>query len=242
MVWIVLGLALIPIQLFVTAPFGRHLILRWGPVMDNRTGWIIMELISPLILWASFVGSGAKLSTPVLILMGLWTAHYINRSVIYPSRLRTTGKKIPVLIVVSAIAFNAVNGWTNGTYFGTGWGNYTIDWLIDPRFIAGVAIMLVGSAINLKADTTLLKLRSKGESGYKIPRGGLFERISCPNFFGEIIEWAGFAIACWSLPALGFAVWTAANLIPRALSHHRWYREHFENYPKNRRAIIPGML
>jgi hypothetical protein len=47
---------------------------------------------------------------------------------------------------------------------------------------------------------------------------------------------------CWSLPALSFAIWTAANLAPRALSHHAWYRARFADYPKQRRALIPFML
>ena len=240
--WIVLGLVLIPVQLLVTAPFGRHSSRRWGPVMDNRIGWVIMELISPVALWASFLWSGAHTSAAAMILMTLWTAHYINRSVIYPMRIRTLGKKIPVLIVVFAICFNAVNGWTNGSYFGSDWGGYSRDWLLDPRFAAGLVVMLCGVAINLKADATLLKLRSRHDTGYEVPWGGLFEHVSCPNFFGEIVEWTGFAIACWNLPALGFAVWTAANLIPRALSHHRWYLENFENYPGKRRAVIPWVL
>jgi hypothetical protein len=70
----------------------------------------------------------------------------------------------------------------------------------------------------------------------------LFEWISCPNLFGEIVEWFGFALMCWSLPALSFAIWTAANLIPRALSHHAWYRGHFPDYPQARRAVIPFVL
>ena len=57
---------------------------------------------------------------------------------------------------------------------------------------------------------------------------------------GEIIEWSGFALMCWNLPALSFAVWTAANLIPRALSHHAWYRRTFPDYPPGRKAVIPG--
>lgn len=34
---------------------------------------------------------------------------------------------------------------------------------------------------------------------------------------GEIIEWIGFAVACWSLPAAAFAIYTIANLAPRAI-------------------------
>ena len=70
----------------------------------------------------------------------------------------------------------------------------------------------------------------------------MFRYVSCPNHFGEIVEWAGFAVMCWNLPALSFAVWTAGNLIPRALSHHRWYRERFPDYPPERKAVIPFVL
>lgn len=44
------------------------------------------------------------------------------------------------------------------------------------------------------------------------------------------------------LSALAFALWTAANLIPRALWRHRWYRQTFPDYPPSRRAVIPGVL
>ncbi len=240
--WIALALVLIPLQLFITAPFGRHTSFNWGPVMDNRTGWIIMELVSLIALWSSFYFSGATSSLPVWILLGLWSAHYLNRSLIYPFRIRTQAKKIPLFIVASAIFFNSFNGWSNGTYFGAGWGDYTSDWLFDPRFIGGLGLMVIGATINIRADNILLRLRGSTDTGYQIPRGGLFEKISCPNFLGEIIEWTGFAIACWNLPALGFAVWTAANLIPRALSHHRWYKQEFDDYPASRRALIPAIL
>jgi len=45
----------------------------------------------------------------------------------------------------------------------------------------------------------------------------------------------------WSLPALSFAIWTAANLGPRARTHHRWYQQTFADYPPERRALIPKL-
>jgi len=39
-----------------------------------------------------------------------------------------------------------------------------------------------------------------------------------------------------------FLIWVIANLFPRALSHHKWYKEKFSDYPKNRKAIIPGII
>ena len=61
------------------------------------------------------------------------------------------------------------------------------------------------------------------------------------NYFGEIVEWAGFAIAAWSLPALAFAIFTFCNLAPRAWQHHQWYKEKIDDYPIHRRAVLPGL-
>ena len=70
----------------------------------------------------------------------------------------------------------------------------------------------------------------------------MFRLISCPNHLGEIIEWTGFFIIALNLPALSFTLWTFFNLVPRALNHHEWYKEYFDNYPKNRKAVIPYIL
>jgi hypothetical protein len=44
------------------------------------------------------------------------------------------------------------------------------------------------------------------------------------------------------MPALSFAIWTIANLLPRALQHHRWYQQTFSEYPAERKAVIPFIL
>ena len=103
-------------------------------------------------------------------------------------------------------------------------------------------MFVTGVIINLQSDHILISLRKGNEKGYKIPYGGLFKYISCPNHFGEMVEWIGFAIMAWSLPAFSFALWTIANLLPRAMSHHRWYKAYFEDYPKGRRAAIPFLV
>jgi len=65
-------------------------------------------------------------------------------------------------------------------------------------------------------------------SHYSVPRGGMFEYVSSPHYFGELIEWGGFCIACnFSLASISFVVWAAANLVPRAIHTHKWYNEKF---------------
>lgn len=240
--WIALALLLFPIQIFVTAPYGRHARDGWGPKISNRLGWFLMEFVSLGVFAGLFLTGPVPKSAPMWVFFAFWTGHYINRSLIFPWRVRTTGKTIPVLIVVCAIFFNAVNAGLNGYYLGS-LATYPVAWLWDVRFIAGALMFVAGAFINIRADNALIALRkSGGASDYAIPRGGAFELVSCANHFGEIVQWSGFALACWNLPALSFAIWTAANLIPRSLSHQAWYRRHFADYPPARKAVIPFLL
>lgn len=235
--WIILALILTPIQLKIIVPYGRHVHNKWGLMIDNKLGWILMEIVSPLVLvFLLFRSQTPNFTT--LFIAGLWLIHYFNRSIIFPFRIKTKGKKMPLTIALSAIFFNSINAGLNGYYLGKFGNNYTIEWLFDGRFIIGLCLFLTGAIINIQSDNILLNLRKSGEKGYKIPKGGLFKYISCPNHFGEIVEWLGFAILCWNLPALSFAIWTAANLIPRALAHHQWYQKNFATYPKERKALV----
>jgi len=238
--WIGLALLLLPVQLLITAPYGRHVHGGWGPRISNRLGWFMMEFVSLAVFGALFLAGPAAKTAPMWVFFALWSAHYANRSLIYPWRTRTGGKTIPLAIVASAVSFNVINAGLNGYYLG--WlAHYPTSGLADARFIAGLILFVAGAAANLWADNRLISLRSAGTE-YAIPRGGLFERVSCPNHLGEIVEWSGFALMCWNLPALSFVIWTAANLIPRALSHHRWYRVRFADYPAERRAVIPFLM
>ena len=140
-----------------------------------------------------------------------------------------------------AILFNLLNNWVNARQV-SALGDYPASWLSSPRFLVGCALFLGGFALNVASDRALRNLRAPGETGYKIPRGGAFELVTAPNYLGEIVEWTGWAIATWSPAGLAFAVYTFANLAPRAITHHRWYRERFPDYPRGRRALLPFLL
>jgi steroid 5-alpha reductase family enzyme len=151
---------------------------------------------------------------------------------------------MPVAIVFMAIGFNFVNGFINGYYLGTIATDsiYPLSYLYDMRFIGGILLFFIGLFINWQSDHILIHLRKPGETGYIIPRNGVFRFVSCPNHFGEIVEWLGFAMMTWCSPALAFALWTIVNLVPRALHHHKWYKETFPDYPKSRKAVFPFVL
>lgn len=242
-IWTGIAVIVFLVLLFVTAPYGRHSKRTWGVTIPDRIGWFIME-IPALIIFILLVLTGkAEKTTVVWIIAALYTMHYVNRAVIYPWRIRTAGKRMPLVIALMAVIFNFVNAGFLGYYTGTLHDHYTYEWLFDIRFIAGLVLFAAGMTINISSDEKLIHLRLKKKNdGYQIPRGGLFEKISCPNFFGEITEWLGYAILCWSLPAFSFFVWTFCNLVPRGLAHHKWYRSHFPDYPPERKALFPFIL
>lgn len=239
--WIIVAVVVFLVLLKIAAPYGRHTTSKWGPLISNKWGWMIMELPVLIVLYIMIFPDIILFSLAPVVMIGLFSLHYIHRIFIFPFRLHTKGKKMPVIIMLSAIFFNIMNGFSFGYYF-SHFANYTNAWLSGPRFIIGIILFFTGLLINWKADNVLINLRKPTETIYKIPNGWLFNKVSCANLFGELIEWLGFAILCWNLPAVTFFIWTAANLIPRALAHHKWYKEKFNDYPQNRKAIIPHVL
>jgi protein-S-isoprenylcysteine O-methyltransferase Ste14 len=225
---------------FVTAPYGRHERKGWGPAMPTRWAWVIMESPAVIAFAGIYLLGQHRFSVAPLVLLGLWQLHYVNRTFVFPFRLKVEGKTTPIAVAAMAIVFNLFNAYVNARQI-SHLGSYEVSWLTDPRFLVGVAMFLAGRHINVEADRRLVALREEGE-GYRIPRGWLYRYISCPNYFGEIIEWLGWAVATWSLAGASFAIFTIANLAPRAIAHHRWYREKFPDYPTERKALVPFLV
>ncbi len=238
---LVVAVAVFIALLFVSAPYGRHIRRGWGPLLPNIAGWMLMEAPAALVFAFFFAIGTAPKNLILMLFFALWELHYIHRAFIYPLTLRDGRKKMPAGVVLLGIGFNLGNAYANGRFLFSLSGGYPLSWLSDPRFIVGVALFLVGYLTNRWADLSLRQLRQPGEMGYRIPYGGLFRWISCPNYLAEMVEWFGWALATWSLAGLAFAVWTTANLAPRARSHHAWYHATFPDYPPERKALIPGV-
>lgn len=241
-IWIGIGLVIFFVLLKITAPYGRHTQSNWGPMISNKAGWILMELPTLIIPGIFYFTGTSEKNAITWILYLLYTFHYVNRVMVFPFRIRTKGKQMPVSIVLMAICFNVVNGFILGYFLGNFGEIYTINWLWSTPFILGFIMFVAGMAINMKSDNILIKIRAANYKGYKIPQGGLFKYLSCPNLFGEIIEWIGFAIMTWNIAGASFAIWTITNLIPRAIDHHKWYQEKYPDYPYERKAIIPFVI
>ncbi len=242
LVWLELLLA-IPVFIaltYVSAPYGRYARTGWGPTLPARLAWFLMEFPAAVLFAAVSLVGGRRAEAAPIVFLALWQAHYLHRSVVYPLKMRA-GRSVPGAMVVLAVAFHLLNATANAAWV-SDLAAYPAAWLGGPRFLAGAAVFLGGLALNVWSDRILRRLRAPGDSAYRVPRGGPFEWVSCPNYLGEILEWAGWAVATWSLAGAAFAIFTAANLVPRALAHHEWYHQRFADYPPERKALIPFAL
>lgn len=239
--WFILAAIVAIILRFVPAPYGRHLRPKWGPGLRKSLGWMIMEAPAAIVFALFFAVGCAPVNVPHFLFFLLWEAHYLHRSFLYPFLLRGRKKTMPLSVVAMGATFNLVNSYLNGRYLFTFSGGYPEDWLLDPRFIAGVILFISGYILNRYSDQILRGLRGPEDDGYRIPSGGFYRWVTCPNYLGEITQWCGWALATWSLAGLSFAFWTLIVLSTRARSHHLWYRRNFPDYPPERRVLLPGL-
>ena len=226
-------------------------VLRWDPVgrlgtrglgsqMNAQLGWFVYELPALLTYPLIYLIVGNRHLVGDVVL-GLWLLHYVHRSLIWCWLIPKRDGVVSMSLVLSSISFNLINGGLLGWYMAFA-ADYPDQWLLDPRAIVGILLFIVGAKLNIWSDYRMRRLRIEAKGGPVVPAGRPFNQICCPNLAGEMVEWIGFALLTWSLPGLAFALWTIANLVPRALWRRDWYRENFETFPKNRAALIPGVL
>ena len=227
---------------FVTAGYGVFYNKKWGPSVPNKIGWILME--SPVFIAMILLCVFSERSTNIvcLIFLILFEIHYFQRSFIFPFLIR--GKSVmPLSVILMGVVFNTLNALMQG-----GWifyvapeNMYEMSWLTTPQFIIGTLIFFAGMIINIHSDNIIRHLRKPGDTKHYLPKKGMFKYVTSANYFGEFVEWCGFAILTWSLAGAVFALWTFANLAPRAAKIYDNYKKEFgdELDTKKVKRILP---
>jgi len=228
-------------------PYGRFASDQWGVNLSPRVGWFLMELPATLsFVFFYFQGRNRFELVPLFFLL-VWLVHYANRGFVFPYLIRSPkGAKasFSIMIVVMGWIVTTLHGYLNAAFISDLGTHFTVAWFTDPRFIIGITLYYASFVLNIQSDAIIRNLRGReelerGSKVYRIPRGGLFRYVTNPSYLTEITAFAGFAIATWSLGATFILLITIANLVPRALQTHRWYREKFPDYPGERRVLIP---
>lgn len=236
--------------MFAQSPYGRFASDKYGINLNPKLGWWLMEIPATAVFVYFFLTSdSSQWQVTTLLLGGLWMLHYGNRGWFFPLSIRVapgTKSSFSVMVMSMGMFVTAIHAYLNAEWFTRLGTHLTPDWLSDPRFIAGLCVYAVGLFLILTSEYVVRNLRSANpapdEPKYKIPQGFGYNWVSSPQYLGELIAWAGFAILTWGLPGVMIFLISAGNLVPRAFATHKWYHEKFSDYPSNRKALIPYVL
>ena len=240
----VLALIVFICLFFVDAGYGQFRSKKWGVSVPNKIGWFLMEFpIFALMCWFFF--NSGRVQLPYLIFFIIFQIHYFQRVFVFPMLLK--GKsQMPLAIVLMGVVFNSLNalmqaGWlfyiSPADYYGE-------NWLCSPQFIIGTILFFAGFAINIDSDYIIRHLRKPGDTKHYLPKKHLFKYVTSANYFGELLEWIGFAVLTFSWAGAVFAWWTFANLAPRAVrlnkKYHAEFKDEFEQH--NPKSILPFVM
>ncbi|HHX84258.1 MAG TPA: 3-oxo-5-alpha-steroid 4-dehydrogenase [Actinomycetales bacterium] len=237
--------------LFYRAPYGRFGDAAGGIGLPPRVGWFLMELPATVSFVVFFLAGRNSAEAVPLFFLGVWLVHYGNRGFVFPLLMRVQrGARASFgwLVIGAGWLVTTLHGYLNAVWVSEISDQYSTDWFTDPRFLVGMAVYVCGFVGNLHSDHIIRTLRTRreianGDKVYRIPRGGLFRWVTSPSYLTEIVSFVGLAIAMWSPAACFVLLVTVANLVPRAFQTHAWYRERFgDEYPPERRALVPGLL
>ena len=243
--WVMSAVALVVFiaLYFVKAGYGMFRTASWGISINNKLAWVLMEAPVFIVMFGLWGKSGAGFAVPVYFFFLLFQLHYLQRAFIFPFLLK--GKsRMPVAIMAMGIVFNLLNGMmqAGGLFYFAPEGLYADGWayLLKPHALLGIILFFAGMFVNLHSDYVIRHLRRPGDTKHYLPGNGLYRYVTSANYFGELVEWTGFAILTASPAAWVFVWWTFANLVPRADAIHRRYREEFgDEAVGKRKRIIP---
>ncbi|KAK0395092.1 hypothetical protein QR680_001113 [Steinernema hermaphroditum] len=117
-----------------------------------------------------------------------------------------------------------------------------------PQIYIGFTGFALSEIGNFSIHVLLRNLRPEGTKERKIPYPNsnifteLFNYVSCPNYSYEFYSWVFFSLMTQSLPVTLFTIAGFIQMMIWAKNKHRAYKKEFPNYPKNRTAIIPGLI
>ncbi|PXF46168.1 Very-long-chain enoyl-CoA reductase [Gracilariopsis chorda] len=223
-----------------------------GPQILWKTVFIV-EYLGPLLLYPLFYtqpawmygttlppSSDAAREVQMAALMA-WTFHYAKREFETLFIHRFSHATMPLRNIFK----NSFYYWGFAAYVAY-FVNHPLYTPPTQQYLAvGLCVFYFMEVGNFTAHLTLRNLRPAGTRVRKIPRGGLFEFVSCPNYTFEIMAWLGFNVMTRTVAGILFMCAGAFQMILWAQGKHRRYKKEFDGqdgrplYPPNRKIIFP---
>lgn len=235
---------------FVKAGYGMMYSPKWGKSINNKLAWFLMEFpifLAMLIIWLC---SPHRFDIVPLVFLLIFETHYLQRSLIFPWLLKGKKSVMPLSVMFMGIFFNICNAMMQGYWiffvaYETPTAAFVVagaKWFYSWQFLLGTAMFICGFIINLHSDNIIRHLRKNDDdTRHYLPTKGMFGYVTSANYFGELVEWLGFALLTWSVSGLVFFIWTFANLVPRANAIYNKYRSEFSEEMRARKLkrVIP---
>lgn len=227
---------------FVDAGYGRFYNRKWGMPVNNKIGWVVMEapvFVMMIVLWLT-----SNRVTDV---------YEAGFSAVFPDSLFSA--VVCFSVPIAGQWLHSYFGGSNGRGFQSAECR-DAGRLDFSRFACGllsgfVALVtavyhrnsnfLCGNGHQSAVGQHHPKPTKNGDNKHYLPKERMFKYVTSANYYGELLEWFGFAVLTWSWTGVVFVVWTFANLAPRAAKIHERYKRDFPEEMKNSNAkrIIP---
>jgi len=178
---------------FFAAPYGKYSASKgFGPLVPAQIAWCFMEIPN---LWVAAIvyAYRSNVSDPAIsgqvnkVALFCFLLHYVNRSIIYPYRMRSSAcTPMPVSVMFAALIFCSWNGFNQSASLIL--VNHNPAKISDLQSIVGLAVFAAGFYINVTSDSILISARKHGDKAanggpkYVIPTGGMFRYVSCANY------------------------------------------------------------
>lgn len=176
--------------------------------------------------------------------MYYWCFHYFKRILETFFVHRFSHSTSPI----SNVFRNCAYYWTFGAYVAYYVNHPLYTPVGDTQMKLGFAFGILCQVSNFYCHLILRSLRpADGSGGYQIPKGFLFNIVTCANYTTEIYQWIGFNIATQTVAGYVFVVVAASIMTNWAFAKHRRLRKLFDGkdgrpkYPR-RWVILPPFI
>ena len=213
-----------------------------GPQIGWKTVFLV-EYAGPLFILAAFANwrlQSGRLSDFQVFACIAYAAHFIKRELETIFVHRFSNDTMPLK-----------NIFINSGHY---WGSAAIIayFLTHPLYTApsetqqyiGAGIFFVSEILNFYCHLKLAWLRPVGTKIRQVPRGFLFDQITCPNYTFEITAWIGYAVMTKIFAVWGFVALSTFILAKWAVGKKKRYLKEFDGldgrdkFPK-RAALFP---
>ena len=194
--------------------------------------------IFPLAIFCYFVliyGEMTATIDPLNVPVAAYVVFRLYRGLIYPFRRPKLSKSWPIEVVLYYLGVNSLLALIQARtvmfeYWGFG-GAYIY-------ILSG--IFLIALYYNVTTDWIMCSKRCGRGKGYKVMKGGIFNKVTQPNYGSEIILWIAWTLSC-SISFGSFAIiaWLLPIYVSRARVLHNWNKKFFSNYSTTTKPLFP---